>query len=139
MPTPQAMVEAEARIGEGTTRRSGISRQGPCDLRIPGDAGYRRADTCRTTGGVARTEDEGWIDRFEGLTNLAAKMRTEWAHGSQIASVPAGAQVVAPGQSADNLMLLPPGSVRVQQRSETGREVFLYRVHAGESCVLTTA
>jgi CRP-like cAMP-binding protein len=31
------------------------------------------------------------------------------------------------------------GSVRVQQVSDTGREVFLYRVHAGESCVLTTA
>lgn len=27
----------------------------------------------------------------------------------------------------------------MQQTSETGREVFLYRVHAGESCVLTTA
>jgi CRP/FNR family transcriptional regulator len=35
--------------------------------------------------------------------------------------------------------LLLSGTVRVQQRSETGREVFLYRVHAGESCVLTTA
>jgi CRP/FNR family transcriptional regulator len=35
--------------------------------------------------------------------------------------------------------LLLDGTVRVQQRSETGREVFLYRVHAGESCVLTTA
>lgn len=29
--------------------------------------------------------------------------------------------------------------MKVQQKSETGREVFLYRVHAGESCVLTTA
>jgi CRP/FNR family transcriptional regulator len=31
------------------------------------------------------------------------------------------------------------GTVRVQQRSASGREVFLYRVHGGESCVLTTA
>ena len=27
----------------------------------------------------------------------------------------------------------------MQQKSETGREVFLYRVHSGESCILTTA
>lgn len=31
------------------------------------------------------------------------------------------------------------GTVRVQQRSGTGREVFLYRVHVGESRVLATA
>lgn len=84
-------------------------------------------------------EDASWIDRFEGLKRLPADIRAELAKGSQIASVPAGTQVFAPGQSADNLLLLLDGSVRVQQRSETGREVFLYRVHAGESCVLTTA
>ena len=37
------------------------------------------------------------------------------------------------------MLLLLSGSVRVQQTSETGREVFLYRVGPGESCVLTTA
>ncbi|MEP3944668.1 hypothetical protein [Ascidiaceihabitans sp.] len=30
-------------------------------------------------------------------------------------------------------------TVRVQQLSEAGREIVLYRVHAGESWVLTTA
>jgi len=83
--------------------------------------------------------DDSWIDRFEGLTGLPADVRADLARGSQVVSVPAGTQVFAPGQSADNLLLLLEGSVRVQQRSETGREVFLYRVHAGESCVLTTA
>lgn len=85
------------------------------------------------------TEDDGWIDRFDGLEKLPAEIRAELAKGSRISHVPAGTQVFAPGQSADNLLLLLDGSVRVQQRSETGREVFLYRVHAGESCVLTTA
>jgi CRP/FNR family transcriptional regulator, anaerobic regulatory protein len=83
--------------------------------------------------------DDSWIDRFEGLKGLPADVRADLARGSQVVSVPAGTQVFAPGQSADNLLLLLEGSVRVQQRSETGREVFLYRVHAGESCVLTTA
>ena len=83
--------------------------------------------------------DLDWIDRFEGLKRLPPDIRADLIQGSQILSVPAGTQIFAPGQSADNLLLLLEGSVRVQQKSDTGREVFLYRVHAGESCVLTTA
>ncbi len=83
--------------------------------------------------------EKTWIDRFTGLSGLPNDVRAELVAGSEVVSVPAGTQVFAPGQSADNLLLLLDGSVRVQQKSETGREVFLYRVHAGESCVLTTA
>lgn len=80
-----------------------------------------------------------WIDRFAGLRRLPQGIRADLVRGSSVVAVPAGTQVFAPGQSADNLLLLVDGTMRVQQRSETGREVFLYRVNAGESCVLTTA
>lgn len=82
---------------------------------------------------------EPWIDKFKGLSRLPADIRSELEAGSEIVSVPAGTQIFAPGQTADNLWLLLDGTVKVQQKSETGREIFLYRVHAGESCVLTTA
>nr|WP_244272506.1 Crp/Fnr family transcriptional regulator [Pseudovibrio sp. Ad37] len=58
---------------------------------------------------------------------------------STIVSVPAGTIIFGPGKAPENLLLLLSGSVRVQQLSEGGREIILYRVHAGESCVLTTA
>lgn len=87
----------------------------------------------------ANTADGTWIDHFTGLSRLPGDIRADLVAGSQIVRVPAGTQVFEPGQSADKLLLLLVGTVRVQQRSETGREVFLYRVHAGESCVLTTA
>ena len=80
-----------------------------------------------------------WIDRFKGLSQLPVAVRDDLVTRSQIVKVPAGTTVFRPGQSADNLLLLLDGTVRVQQVSDTGREVFLYRVHAGESCVLTTA
>ncbi len=83
--------------------------------------------------------DHTWIDKFKGLSRLPEDIRAELVAGSQVISLPAGTQVFAPGQTADNLLLLLDGTVRVQQKSDTGREVFLYRVHAGESCVLTTA
>lgn len=82
---------------------------------------------------------KSWIDGFEGLSRLPADIRSQLESGSKIITVPAGTQIFAPGQSSDNLLLLLDGAVRVQQKSDTGREVFLYRVHAGESCVLTTA
>lgn len=83
--------------------------------------------------------EETWIEKFKGLSRLPDDIRKELVEGSKIVTVPAGTEIFAPGQTADNLWLLLDGTVRVQQRSETGREVFLYRVHAGESCVLTTA
>ncbi len=82
---------------------------------------------------------DDWIDHFEGLRRLPDDIRKALEAGSKVVTVPEGTQVFAPGQSADNLLLLLEGTVRVQQKSDTGREVFLYRVHAGESCVLTTA
>ena len=83
--------------------------------------------------------EDSWITKFKGLSRLPAEIQDELVSGSEIVKVPAGTQIFAPGQTADNLWLLLDGTVKVQQRSETGREVFLYRVHAGESCVLTTA
>ena len=83
--------------------------------------------------------EDAWIDQFKGLGRLPDAIRAELVRGSGIVRVAEGAEVFSPGKSADKLLLLLDGTVRVQQRSETGREVFLYRVHAGESCVLTTA
>ncbi|WP_010142173.1 Crp/Fnr family transcriptional regulator [Oceanicola sp. S124] len=80
-----------------------------------------------------------WIGKFEGLNQLPEDLKDELVAGSRIVEMKAGDVVFSPGQSADNLLLLLAGTVRVQQKSETGREVFLYRVHAGDSCVLTTA
>lgn len=84
-------------------------------------------------------QDTDWLARFPGLKRLPPDLQAELVKGSAVVRVPAGTTVFEPGQSADNLLLLLDGTVRVQQKSATGREVFLYRVHAGESCVLTTA
>lgn len=67
--------------------------------------------------------DASWIAKFKGLSRLPADIQAELEDGSQIVSVPAGTQIFAPGQTADNLLLLLDGTVKVQQKSETGREV----------------
>ncbi len=82
---------------------------------------------------------EQWIDRFPGLQQLPPEHRAILEAGSKVIHVPEGTPVFSAGQSNDNLLMLLEGTVRVQQTSDTGREVFLYRVNGGESCVLTTA
>lgn len=56
-----------------------------------------------------------------------------------IVRLPAGFQAFSPGSPCQSYLVVLEGSVRVQMLSENGREILLYRVHPGESCVLTTA
>lgn len=87
----------------------------------------------------ATTDKTDWIDRFPGLSKLEAPTRQLLVQRSTIIEVPAGTVVFGPGKSPENMLFLLDGTVRVQQVSESGREIVLYRINAGESCVLTTA
>ncbi|RPE71160.1 CRP/FNR family transcriptional regulator [Pacificibacter maritimus] len=80
-----------------------------------------------------------WIDRFAGLSSLDAALRDILVSKSKIVTLPKNSVLFGPSKTPDNLLLLLDGVVRVQQVSEAGRDIVLYRVYAGESCVLTTA
>lgn len=80
-----------------------------------------------------------WISRFPGLSRLEPAIRARLVDESMIVAVPKGTVIFGPGKAPEHLLLLLEGVVRVQQTSEGGREIVLYRVAAGESCVLTTA
>ncbi|WP_111481315.1 Crp/Fnr family transcriptional regulator [Celeribacter halophilus] len=80
-----------------------------------------------------------WIDRFAGLSTLEPRLRARLVAQSQIVHLPAGTVLFGPGKRPENLLLLTEGTARVQQTTEGGREIVLYRVHGGESCVMTTA
>ncbi len=80
-----------------------------------------------------------WINRFPGLAGLDQPIRDTLIEQSQIATLPGGTVIFGPGKAPESLLLLLEGTVRVQQVGENGREIVLYRVQAGESCVLTTA
>ncbi|MDZ4135398.1 MAG: Crp/Fnr family transcriptional regulator [Paracoccaceae bacterium] len=80
-----------------------------------------------------------WMTRFEGLSRLEPATKDILRRKSAVMSVPQGTVIFGPGKSPENLLLLLEGRVRVQQVSEAGREIVLYRVEAGESCVMTTA
>ena len=80
-----------------------------------------------------------WLAEFPGLGRLGSELVEVLTRSSSVVTLPAGSRIYGPGQAPENYLLLLDGSVRVQQVSEGGREIVLYRVSAGESCALTTA
>jgi CRP/FNR family transcriptional regulator len=82
---------------------------------------------------------EDWISRFQGLSRLPERIRGILDARSTVIRMPKGTVIFGPGNSPENLLFLLDGTVRVQQLAENGREIVLYRVQAGESCVMTTA
>lgn len=80
-----------------------------------------------------------WTERFKGTAALPKDVRARLIKAARVVHVKKGAQVFGPQNIPDSLFFLYDGRIRVSQSSDTGREIVLYRVDAGESCVLTTA
>jgi CRP/FNR family transcriptional regulator len=57
----------------------------------------------------------------------------------RIVKLPAGTRLYEPGQTPSDYVLLRQGQVVVRQYSASGRVIVLYRLKAGETCVLTTS
>ncbi len=80
-----------------------------------------------------------WTASFPGLKGLEPEITQLLLTTSKVVDLPEGTRIFGPGQSPESYLLLLDGTVRVQQVSDSGREIVLYRVAAGQSCALTTA
>lgn len=80
-----------------------------------------------------------WIEHFPDLAALPATDRAILTENAQRVTLPPGTTVFAPGHAAESFLLVLDGTVRVQQTSVSGREIVLYRVSGGETCIMTTA
>jgi CRP/FNR family transcriptional regulator len=84
-------------------------------------------------------DQKKWVDRYPRLAELDDASKTTLMSRSLIVDAPADTTIFGPGKSPENMLFLLDGTVRVQQVSDTGHEIVLYRISASESCVLTTA
>jgi len=80
-----------------------------------------------------------WLEHFPALRELADPAWREVLAAVKPITVPPGVTVYRAGDPCQNYFLVLDGSVRVQKVSENGREIVLYRVETGQSCVLTTS
>lgn len=58
---------------------------------------------------------------------------------SRTATIPTGQPIFHAGDSCNSFLLLLGGEIRVHLTSASGREVTLYRIRPGGSCILTTS
>ncbi len=82
---------------------------------------------------------DDWVQRFPALRSLEPEALAALRQGSDIVRLPVGARAFEAGQPCRHYLMLLEGVVRVQQLAECGREIVLYRVGAGETCILTAA
>ncbi len=82
---------------------------------------------------------DAWVDRFSDLAALPEDDKRLLSERAARVSLPAGTTVFAPGAPAESFVLVLEGTIRVQQVSPGGREIVLYRVSGGNSCIMTTS
>ena len=80
-----------------------------------------------------------WLSHFPELSGLDDPVWQQVLDSARPVEIPAGTTVFRDGDGCQNYMFVMEGSVRVQKIAENGREIVLYRVNAGEACILTTS
>jgi len=84
-------------------------------------------------------QSESPVRWWPGLTSSNDPAIRKLLDEAQMVELPANSPVFHTGSSCDNFLLLVEGSVRVFLTSASGREVTLYRISGGDSCILTTS
>jgi CRP/FNR family transcriptional regulator len=118
-------------------RRLGFGSQPALGLSSQASNSFPRAWLRSDVQDVVAQND--WTASFPLLRQLPPEAVGRLRDSSALLEMPAGSRIFGPGQAPQSFLLLLDGTIRVQQTSENGREIVLYRVHAGESCALTTA
>ena len=79
-----------------------------------------------------------WLTQFPELAKLEAPAKDILAKSARIAEAPVGAIGYREGAPCGAYVMRLAGKSRVYKMSTGGREILLYRVGAGETCVITT-
>lgn len=86
-----------------------------------------------------QTPQELWQRYFpEFIASHDAAINSLMA-SARLLHLPAGKQVFYPGCLCENYLLMLEGRIKTQLISDSGREILLYHVCSGDSCVLTTS
>ena len=80
-----------------------------------------------------------WKDHFPQFCNSEDPEVDHLMASAKVVRLPAGQQVFYPGSVCENYLLMLEGSIKTQLIAENGREVLLYHVRPGDSCILTTS
>lgn len=80
-----------------------------------------------------------WRNEFPQFIECKDSCVQDLIQSATLAKFSVGQQIFGVGYSCDHYLLLIAGLVKAQLLSENGREILLYQVRPGDSCVLTTS
>ena len=80
-----------------------------------------------------------WLNAFPELAELEPEAKTELLDATQFNRLRQGDIAYYQGQACQNYVMCIEGQTRIFKTSESGREIMLYQVGPGETCVLTTS
>lgn len=89
--------------------------------------------------GCSTSQAPAWLTAFPRLAEIREREWLDAIAHSQVLRLPQGAVAFNQGDECRNYLLLLDGAVRVQQVSAQGREIMLYRLTAGQACVMTVS
>ncbi|MFW2391490.1 MAG: Crp/Fnr family transcriptional regulator [Alphaproteobacteria bacterium] len=80
-----------------------------------------------------------WLNTFPELAELEPEAQGELLGATQFNRLRQGDIAYRQGQVCHNYVMCIEGQTRIFKTSESGREIMLYQVGPGETCVLTTS
>lgn len=83
-------------------------------------------------------ENLAWLESFPALMQLESNARELLLKSARIVEAPTGTIGYREGGACGAYVMRLAGQSRVYKMSASGREILLYRVAAGETCVITT-
>jgi CRP/FNR family transcriptional regulator, anaerobic regulatory protein len=103
---------------------------------IPGVPVFKR-DLCRAMANQILITR--WLNAFPELAELEPEAKSELLGATQFNRLREGDIAYYQGQTCQNYVMCIEGQTRIFKTSESGREIMLYQVGPGETCVLTTS
>jgi len=76
---------------------------------------------------------------FPFFEKLSDSFQQKLIQAAEFVSLPIGAHYFEEGNSCGGIALVGSGDIRVFKRAETGREITLYHVEGGATCILTAS
>ena len=94
--------------------------------------------TTEITAGLT-VNPEKILDLYPPLASLPGDRLNTLLRPQAVMQVPAGTMIFAEHQPCQGFPLLLEGSIKVVKQSSSGRELMLYRVASGGSCIITSS
>ncbi len=82
---------------------------------------------------------KNWQQTFPHLGKINDAVINDLMNNAGTINMPAKATAFHQGDACSNYLLVLSGRIKVLTRAENGREIVLYRLGDGDSCVLTTS